>query len=94
MELNLTDDQKAFIRQAIDSGRYSREEDALQEAFSFWEERERSRAEILANVDPAEVSLARGEGCVITQESMRTLADRVKRRGRSRLADDQPISGI
>jgi Arc/MetJ-type ribon-helix-helix transcriptional regulator len=62
MEVHLTPDQKAFVRQAIESGRLHREEDAVQEALSLWEERERSRAEILTAVDVAEASIARGEG--------------------------------
>jgi hypothetical protein len=66
-----------------------REEDALKEALSLWEERERTRAEILAAVDEAEASLARGEGRVVTQESMRELAEEVKRRGRARLTAEQ-----
>ena len=86
MEVQLTPDQKAFVRQAIESGRLHREEDAVQEALSLWEERERTRAEILTAVDLADASIARGEGRVITQESMRQLADEVKQRGRSRLA--------
>lgn len=90
MEVHLTDDQKAFVRQAINTGRYAREEDAVQEALSLWEERERTRAEILAQVDLAEGSLARGEGRIITQESMRELAEYVKQRGRARLAAEQP----
>lgn len=53
MEVNFTPDQKAFIRQAIESGRLHREEDAVQEALSLWEERERTRAEILTAVDVA-----------------------------------------
>lgn len=89
MEVQLTPDQKAFVRQAIESGRLRHEEDALQEALSLWEERERTRAEILAAVDDAEASLARGEGRVITEESMRELAENVKQRGHSRLAADQ-----
>jgi len=89
MEVHLTEDQKALVRQAIESGRYSREEDALQDAMSLWEERERERAEILAAVDMAEASLARGEGRIITQESMRELAEEVKQRGRARLASEQ-----
>ena len=44
MEVHLTPDQKAFVRQAIESGRLHREEDAVQEALSLWEERERARA--------------------------------------------------
>ncbi|MGA8598199.1 MAG: hypothetical protein WB676_26065 [Bryobacteraceae bacterium] len=89
MEVQLTPDQKAFVRQAIENGRLRREEDAVKEALSLWEERERIRAEILAAVDEAEASLVRGEGRTITQESMRELADEVKRRGRSRFATDE-----
>jgi hypothetical protein len=53
---------------------------------ALWEERERKRAEILAAVDVAEASLARGEGRILTQESTQELADKVKQRGRARLA--------
>lgn len=85
MEIQLTADQKAFIREAIESGRLRREEDAVQEALTLWEERERSRAEILAAVDEAENSLANGHGRIITQQSMRDLAQEVKQHGRDRL---------
>ena len=90
MEVQLTDDQKAFVRQAIEGGRYSREEDALQEALSLWEGRERRRAEILAAVDQAEASFARGEGRRIgTREEAAQLADEIKRRGLSRLSAEE-----
>jgi Arc/MetJ-type ribon-helix-helix transcriptional regulator len=89
MEVRLTPDQEAFVRQAIESGRLQRAEDAVQEALSLWEQRERTRAEILVAVDAAEASLARGEGRVITEESMRELAEEVKQRGRARLAAEQ-----
>ncbi len=89
MEVQLTADQKAFVQQAIESGRIHRAEDAVQQALSLWEERERTRAEILAAVDAAEACLARGEGRTITQESMRELAEDVKKRGRARLAAEQ-----
>jgi antitoxin ParD1/3/4 len=86
MEVRLTPDQEAFVRQAIESGRLRRAEDAVEEALSLWEERERIRAEILAAVDVAEASLSRGEGRVITtKEGVRELARDVKRRGRTRL---------
>ena len=86
MDVELTSDQQAFVRQAIESGRLHRAEDAVKQALPLWEERERTRAEILAAVDEAETSLVRGEGRIITRESMRELADDVKRRGRERLA--------
>jgi Arc/MetJ-type ribon-helix-helix transcriptional regulator len=89
MNVNLTPDQQAFVRDAIASGRLHGEEDAMREALALWERRERTRAEILAAVDTAEAALARGEGRVITQESMRNLAAEVKQRGRARLAAEQ-----
>jgi putative addiction module CopG family antidote len=89
MEVHLTPDQEAFVRQAIESGRLHRPEDAIEEALRLWEERERKRAQFLATIDSAEASLARGEGRVITEQSMRDLADEVKRRGRKRLAAEQ-----
>ena len=58
MEVQLTPDQKAFARRAVESGRFQSE---------------------------AEAALARGEGRVITQESMRELAAEVRERGRARL---------
>lgn len=88
MEVELTDDQKAFVRQAIATGRLTREEQAVEEALALWEERERTREEILAAVDIAEASLANGEGRTITDQSMRELAEEVKRRGRTRLASE------
>ena len=87
--MHLTPDQEAFVRKAIEMGRFHREEDAVREALLLWEERERRRLEILAAVDEAEASLAHGEGQEITPESMRELAEEVKRRGRARLAAEQ-----
>ena len=86
MEVQFTADQEAFVRQGIESGRYARQEDIVQDALWLWEERERTRVEILAAVDSAELSLANGRGRVISQTSMRELANEVKQRGRARLA--------
>jgi putative addiction module CopG family antidote len=88
MEVRLTPDQEAFIRRAIAAGRFGRAEDAVEEALALWEERERKRAEFLATLDDAKASIARGEGQVITEQSMRDLATEVKRRGRDRRAAD------
>jgi Arc/MetJ-type ribon-helix-helix transcriptional regulator len=85
MEVQLTSDQKAFARRAVETGRLHSEEDAVREALALWEDRERQRAEFLLTLDDAKASLTRGEGRVITQDSMRQLADEVKERGRARL---------
>jgi hypothetical protein len=66
-------------------------DDIVQEAVELWEERENARvlAEFRATLDEAEASIARGEGIEITRESMRDLAEDVKRRGRERLAAEK-----
>jgi putative addiction module CopG family antidote len=89
MKIELTPDQRAFVRDAVASGRIRSEDDAIREALALWERRERARAEILANLAAAEAALARGEGRAITEESMRELAAEVKQRGRTRLAAAQ-----
>ena len=85
MDVQLTPDQKAFARRAIENGRYHSEQEAVREALALWEERERQRAEFLLTLDDARGSLVRGEGRGITQESLRQLASEVKERGRARL---------
>jgi Arc/MetJ-type ribon-helix-helix transcriptional regulator len=64
MEVHLTPDQKAFVRPAIESGRLHREKDAVQEALSLGEERERTRAEILTAVDVAKASITGAKGAL------------------------------
>ena len=85
MEVQLTADQRAFARRAVESGRFRSEEDAVEEALALWEERERRRMAFLATLDDARASLARGEGLIVTQETMRQLATEVRERGRARL---------
>lgn len=61
-------------------------EDAVNEALTLWVEQERGRAELLAALDEAEASLAHEGAIPITPESMRELAEDIKRRGREHLA--------
>jgi putative addiction module CopG family antidote len=89
VEIVLTPDQEAFVRRAIASGRLRDPEEAVQEALALWEERERRRMEILAAVDRAEASLQEGRGYALDADSMRTLSDQIKRRGRISRTQDQ-----
>ena len=85
MEIQLNEDQKAFVRRAVETGRLHSEEEAVREALLLWEERERRRAEFLATLDDARASVRCGEGRVITPDAMRDLAAEVRERGRARL---------
>jgi Arc/MetJ-type ribon-helix-helix transcriptional regulator len=44
MQIDLTAEQQDFVRQAVESGRFARAEDAVQAALTLWGERERRRA--------------------------------------------------
>ena len=82
MEVELTADQEAFIKQAIESGRLRSREDAIREALLLWEERERSRTELLAALDEAEADLEGGRYDDYTDETLPALADELKREAR------------
>jgi len=87
MKIELTESQKAFIQQGIESGRYRDAEDAIRNALALWEERERQRLEILQAVQVAEAEIARGEGRVISSEEQSAqLAEEIKERGLRRFA--------
>jgi len=89
MNVQLTDDQRAFVQKAIESGRIRTEEEAIQQALALWEERERRRLEIIAMIDVADASLTRGEGQVFTKESTPALVDEIKQRLRRRIAAER-----
>jgi Arc/MetJ-type ribon-helix-helix transcriptional regulator len=88
MDVQLTPDQQAFARRAIENGRLHSEQEAVEEALALWEERERERAEFFLTIEDARASLSRSEGRVITDDSVRQLALEVKERGRARLLAD------
>lgn len=85
MDIQLTADQKAFASRAVQSGRLHSEEEAVREALLLWEDRERRRISFLESRERGRAAIARGEGRVITEQSMRELAAEVRERGRARL---------
>lgn len=65
----------------------------LHKALLVREEREPLRSKLIARLKEARDSIARGEGRVITQESMHALAGDARQRLRTRLAAEQPPAG-
>lgn len=82
MDVQLTPDQKAFVRQAIESGRLTHEEDAVRETLSLWEEREHSRMQILVALDEAEADVRTGRFADYTPDTLPQLAEDLKREAR------------
>ncbi|NDJ09670.1 MAG: hypothetical protein EBY17_00545 [Acidobacteriia bacterium] len=86
MDIQFSRDQQSFVREAIATGRIVNEEEAVRQALSLWEERERVRVEMLSKISRAHESVARGEGRRINSEDdLRQLASDVKQRGLARL---------
>jgi putative addiction module CopG family antidote len=79
MEVELTPDQEAFAKQAIESGRLKSRKDAVREALLLWEERERARAELMAALEEAEADLKAGRYVDYTDETLPKLAGELKR---------------
>jgi putative addiction module CopG family antidote len=85
MEIDLTPEQESFVHMGIEQGRFSRAEDAIKEALALWERRERARIELLAEVDSGD-TFDGSEMVLDSEESIASMLDGVKQRGRSRLA--------
>lgn len=85
MQVDLTPDQREFVQRAIASGRFVREEDAVEEALSMWEERERERERvaILTALDESEADLSAGRYDDYTRESSPRLVQDLKREARA-----------
>jgi len=86
MQIELTTEQREFVRRAVETGRVLREEDAVKQALDLWIEREREREEILAAIDEAEASVRRGRVRIMPPDSACKLAEEVHQRGMARLA--------
>ena len=93
MEIQLTPEERDLIGRAVDTGRLKRPEDAVHQALELWIERERRREEILAALDEAEASVARGKVRTMPAGSGRQLAEEVHRRGLARLAAERSKRG-
>ena len=76
-------DQEVFIRLGIANGRYQTAEDAVRDVMSRWEERERTRLELLATLDEAEADLETGRYTDYSNETLPLLADELKREART-----------
>ncbi len=90
MQIDLTPDQREFVHRAIASGRFRREEDAVEEAMALWEERERARIEILAALDASEADLEAGCYDDYTREVSSRLAEDLKFQARALRRREQP----
>ena len=80
MEVQITADQEAFVRQAIATGRYQSSEDATRDAMLCWKQQERTRLMLSTSFDEAENDLDNGR--LIDHPGKSALADELKSKAR------------
>ena len=79
MQIELTPEQEDVVKFAIARGRIARPEDAVAQAMAFWIERERELADLIASLDEADASDARGESISIeNDEELERVFDEIK----------------
>jgi Arc/MetJ-type ribon-helix-helix transcriptional regulator len=87
MEIELTPDQNALIQDAMKKGHYRSPLEAVKAALTMWEERERTRLELIEELEEADRSIDAGEGIEInSEEELIDFFEAVKQRGRARIA--------
>jgi putative addiction module CopG family antidote len=82
MELRITPtpDQEAFIQEGIANGRFESTEAVARLAMRQWEELERQRAELIADIKEGQDCLERGDGVYLdSDEAIDAFFDDVRR---------------
>jgi putative addiction module CopG family antidote len=85
MEIELTPEQDSFVHLGIEQGRFRHAEDAVKDALTLWEKRERARIELLAAIDAGEDSFDGSETVLESDEAITEWMDGLKREGRAGL---------
>jgi putative addiction module CopG family antidote len=83
MEVQLSPEEEAFVREALKTGRIHRAEQAVHEALRLWEKQERNRIEIIAALDEADADLEAGRYSDYTEGTSPQLASELKREARA-----------
>jgi putative addiction module CopG family antidote len=86
MEIELTPEQDSLVNLGIEQGRFQRREDAVRDAMALWEERERARLELLAELEAGESSFEEDDVVLDSEEAVAAFFEDIKRRGRAKLA--------
>jgi Arc/MetJ-type ribon-helix-helix transcriptional regulator len=83
MEVQLTPDQEALVRVAVQSGRLRDAGQAVEEAFGLWERREQRRLELVELLKKGEADLAAGRSATHTEKTLPRFFDDVKQEARA-----------
>ena len=85
MEIELTPEQDSLVNLGIEQGRFQRREDAVKDAMSLWERRERARIELVAEIDAGDSCPEEEDIVLDSDEALDAFFEDIKQRGRARL---------
>jgi len=83
MNVSLTPELERLIQERVDSGMYHSASEVVREALQLLEIRDQAREQLRADVQEGFDQLARGDGHAYDKTTGRSLAERIKLRGRS-----------
>jgi Arc/MetJ-type ribon-helix-helix transcriptional regulator len=86
MEIELTPEQDSLVNLGIEQGRIQRREDAVRDAMTLWEKRERARIELLAELEAGDDSFEEDDIVLDSDEAVAAFFEDIKQRGRAKLA--------
>ena len=90
MEVHLTPDHEAFIQTGVRNGRFTSADDAVRKAVDLLATLERDTTSIRAFVQEGIDDLDSGNFEDFTDDSLHTLFDGIRERGRERLSSVRP----
>lgn len=93
MDIKFTPEQNSFVHLGIEQGRFCKAEDAVQDALALWEKRERTRFELLAEIEAGENSPREEDAVLDSEEDIAQFFQGVEQRGRAKLASTK-LAGV
>jgi putative addiction module CopG family antidote len=86
MQIDLSPEQISFVDLGIQEGRFRDQEEAVRQALALWEKRERTRIQLLTDIDAGEASFDGTETTLESAEDIQKFVEDIATRGRGRLA--------
>lgn len=93
MNISLTPELEQLVADKVKSGMYQTSSEVIREGLRLLKERDERLESLRRDIRVGLESVDRGEFTDYDQSNIRKLADRVKARGRKRLADEERKTG-
>lgn len=90
MNISLTPEQAAIVREKVESGMYNNNSEVVEEAFRLLDQQDKLKR-LRATISSAQEQIARGEGIPVTSEYLASISREVDERARR---GDRPSADV